>query len=145
MRRHEDCRERATLSNATPVPVSSQACLPVSTASASIACVAASSGLPDHQANKLRRICFGDGEALDSPSIPEHSYPIAQLEYFVQMVRNIDHRHPGGTHSADDFEQPPHFGRGERRCWFIEHEQEAGGRKSLGNFDELALRNPKML
>src|SRR5256714_4754235 len=76
----------------------------------------------DHLRNHAALIQIARRVRTDCAPVAQHRNAIADMEDFVELVRNINHRYTARAQIIQNAEQRPNFGLSKRCGWFIEHQ-----------------------
>ena len=81
----------------------------------------------------------------DQVTVAEDHCVVGDLDRFLEVVGDVDDRHPVRGQVPDDLEQHLHLARTERGGGFV-HDQDAGvGGEGPGDLDDLLLPDPEIL
>ena len=90
-----------------------------------------------HQPDQRLERRLGEREGPHRPAIAQHRDALANLGELAHAMRDVDDRHAGAGHAADDLEQAIDLPRRQCRRRLVHHEHAGAPEQGLRHFDHL--------
>ncbi len=94
---------------------------------------------PDHGLHQGILVEFGDAAAADQGAVAQHRHPVANLEDFIQVVRDVKQGDALGLQAGDDAEKQVDLRAGKDCRGLIQDQHLAVQRERLGNRHHLLV------